>query len=97
MYCSIVAVGAGRERGALARASLILSSPPVSPTQAPKKKVAPLPAAMKKNAAAAPAKVENPLYEKRPKVFGKRCAAQAGEARSGRVAGWSDARRIESD
>jgi large subunit ribosomal protein L7Ae len=35
---------------------------------APKKKVAPAPAAAKK--AAAPAKVVNPLYEKRPKVFG---------------------------
>jgi large subunit ribosomal protein L7Ae len=35
---------------------------------APKKKVAPTPSAVKK--AAAPAKPVNPLYEKRPKVFG---------------------------
>lgn len=35
---------------------------------APKKRVAPAPAGIKK--AAAPAKVANPLYEKRPKTFG---------------------------
>ena len=42
--------------------------------QAPKKKVAAAPSAIKKQAA--PAKPTNPLYEKRPKSFG----AEGGEA-----------------
>lgn len=51
--------------------------------QAPKRKVAAAPAALKKQAA--PAKPTNPLYEKRPKTFGAPMDSYRGREGGGQL------------